>query len=355
MMKRPVRLAFTLMFVVLVTSCVNGGHGEGIFDGEVYVDQVVSASSGNVIKTVNGMNVQLLGIKEGDELGTVFLKKYIGETIHVIEDSHFEQDPIGTDTIYGYVVLDDGVCVNHLLLKQEPQLFTPINLEDSLEEFSPNVNKPQEIVDICLYIKQRSFMIEVPLGGGVSNYGTGFFINEEGLAVTNSHVLDGSYDAFCYLYDTSSLDDNKIHQELKRDVAKSDILVCNKTLDITVFKVTLSDGDKSDYFIFSNKHIGQGEDVYTMGNPVDQASVLMGTFTNGVVSGYRNQDEEKPLVQYTLSTNCGNSGGPVCDKYGRVIAVHCMGDKSKQNVNYGIDILAVRKILNKLGFYYGGK
>ena len=84
MMKRPVRLAFTLMFVVLVTSCVNGGHGEGIFDGEVYVDQVVSASSGNVIKTVNGMNVQLLGIKEGDELGTVFLKKYIGDSTSLI-------------------------------------------------------------------------------------------------------------------------------------------------------------------------------------------------------------------------------------------------------------------------------
>lgn len=355
LMIKQVRIAFTVVFATLLAASCRVGSNQDVFEGEIYIDQMASASGGNVITTETGMHVHLLGVKEGDELGTAFLKKFIGETIHVIEDSHLEQDPVGTDTILGYAVLDDGVCINHMLLKQEPRLFTPINLEDSLEAFRTNKEKPQEISDICLYIKQRTFMIEVPLGGGVSNYGTGFFINDEGLAITNCHVFEGSYDAYCYLYDTSRLDDNEIHHELKHNAFTRDIVDCNKSIDITVFKVKLLDGEKSNYFNLSSKHIDQGAKVCTMGNPVDQANVLTGTFTDGMVSGYRNQDDEKPLVQYTLSTNFGNSGGPVCDKNGRVIAVHCMGDKSKQNVNYGIDILVVRKMLNKLGFYYGGK
>lgn len=336
-------------------SCRGGVSEADCFDGEIYVDQIATASGGNVIITDMGMNVYLLGIKEGDELGTAFLKKYIGETIHVIADSHLEQDPVGTDSIMGYAVLDNGVCINHMLIKQEPQLFSPINVEDSLENFQPDDGGSQEITDVCLYMKQRTFMIEIPQGGGVSSYGTGFFINDEGIAVTNFHVFDGSNDAFCYLYDTTNLDDNEIHYDLRRDAVTSEIIDCDEDLDITVFKVRLLNDEKSHFFKLTNRHIAQGERIYTIGNPVDQANVLVGTFTDGLVSGYRHQDEEKPLVQYTLSTNSGNSGGPVCDKNGIVIAVHCMGDKSKQNVNYGIDILSVRKMLNKLGFYYGGK
>lgn len=60
-------------------------------------------------------------------------------------------------------------------------------------------------------------------------------------------------------------------------------------------------------------------------------------------------------MQYTMSTNGGNSGGPVCDEYGRVIAVHELGRKDLQNVNFGIDILQVRDVLNGLSINYGGK
>lgn len=56
-----------------------------------------------------------------------------------------------------------------------------------------------------------------------------------------------------------------------------------------------------------------------------------------------------------MSTNGGNSGGPVCDEYGRVIAVHELGRKDLQNVNFGIDILQVRDVLNGLSINYGGK
>ena len=60
-------------------------------------------------------------------------------------------------------------------------------------------------------------------------------------------------------------------------------------------------------------------------------------------------------MQYDMTTNPGNSGGPVCDKYGQIVAVHELGNKNMQNTNYGIDARQVRAVLNKLGLKYGGK
>lgn len=346
---------FAIVCAALLMSSCRRHNGEAEFDGEIFVDQVAYATGGNVIVTETGMSVLLLGVKDGDNVGTAFLQKYVGETIHVIADSWLDQDPVGADTICGYVVLDDGLCINHMLLKQEPQLFSPINLEDSLESFQPEGDDVREILDMGLYLKQRAFLIEVPMGGGLSSYGTAFFINDEGVALTNHHVFDGSADANCYAYGTASADDSGIDPDKRYTAYAGDIIHADADLDITVFKVDLPRGTKANYLSLSRKHIAQGDRVFTIGNPVGQAEILTATLTDGIVSGYREQHGEKPLVQYTLSTNYGNSGGPVCDKNGKVIAVHCMGDKSKQNVNFGIDILAVRNVLGKLGLYYGGK
>ena len=67
------------------------------------------------------------------------------------------------------------------------------------------------------------------------------------------------------------------------------------------------------------------------------------------------------MVQYEMSTNGGNSGGPVCNNQGWIIAVHELGVKDDGNghattgLNFGIDILAVRQVLDRLGLNYGGK
>lgn len=349
------RAIFAIVCAALFVSSCRRYNSEDKFDGEIFVDQVAFATGGNVIVTETGMSVLLLGVKDGDDVGTAFLQKYVGETIHIIADSKLDQDPAGIDTICGYAVLDDGLCINHMLLKQEPQLFYPINLEDSLESFRPEGDDVRDILDMGLYLKQRAFLIEVPVGGGLSNYGTAFFINDEGVALTNHHVFDGSADAKCYAYSTASIDDSGIDSDKRYTAHAEDIIHADADLDITVFKVNLPRETKTNYLSLSRKHIAQGDRIYTIGNPVGQAEILTATLTDGILSGYREQQSEKPLVQYTLSTNYGNSGGPVCDRKGKVIAVHCMGDKSKQNVNFGIDILAVRNVLGKLGLYYGGK
>lgn len=350
-----IKAIITILGVTLLAASCGRHTDEDEFEGEIFTDQMAFAKGGNVIVTETGMNIHMLGVKEDEDAGTAFLQKYAGENIHVIADSRFDQDPVGTDSIWGYAVLDDGRCINHLLLMQEPQLFSPINLEDSLESFRPVRDDLKKILDIGIYLKQRSFMVEMPVGGGLSSYGTAFFINDQGIALTNNHVFDGSEDAYCHFYSMASTDDSGLNPDKRYDAYAQDILYTDPELDLTVFKVSLPQGSKSNYFNLAKKHIAIGEDIFTIGNPVGQGEILTASISNGIVSGYRYQDSAKPMVQYTLSTNYGNSGGPVCDKNGNVIAVHAMGDKTKQNVNYGIDILAVRKELANLELYYGGK
>jgi serine protease Do len=182
-------------------------------------------------------------------------------------------------------------------------------------------------------------MITVP--GGLAS---GFFINEDGLALTNNHVLSDET-ASVYLYNDAAHDDNGVSENRKREVVC--LIYTDKKLDISIFQVRLLDGEKVDYFRLAKKHMPQGTRVATYGNP----GGLTASFTSGDLSAYRD-DDNRPLVQYSMATNPGNSGGPVADEYGRIVAVHDLGDKSQQNVNYGIDILAVRKILDKLQLKY---
>ena len=44
------------------------------------------------------------------------------------------------------------------------------------------------------------------------------------------------------------------------------------------------------------------------------------------------------VYQHTAGTNPGNSGGPVCDYRGRVIAVHYAGIKDVQGGNFAVPI-----------------
>lgn len=341
-----------------VFSCCGGSdseYDEDYFEGEIYVDDLKSVKSGNTIITSNGMAVELLGVYSGNERAKAFLKNFIGEQIHVIEDSNYPQDPVGTDMIRGYVVLSDHRCLNHMLIRQEPSILDITMLEDSLESFRNVRHQSVSVPDLALYIKQRSFMIEVSEGGGAANFGTGFFINDEGLAMTCHHVLDGSRDANGYLFDPVHPDNSNLQTNLRRQIKKEDIVWTDEELDITVFKVTLKAVDARGHFNLARKHVPVGTELGTIGNPVSATDILFGSFTPGVVSAYRYQDSSHPLVQYTLRTNPGNSGGAVADKTGAVIAVHAKGDETCEGVNYGIDILAVRKELDSRGIIYGGK
>ena len=125
-------------------------------------------------------------------------------------------------------------------------------------------------------------------------------------------------------------------------------------MDISIFSVELEQGETVPYFDLASQRAAVGIDCATFGNPLG----FTASYSAGHISAFR--EEERPnrkllMMQYEMSTNGGNSGGPVCDKYGQIIAVHEQGVKNAQGLNFGIDILQIRKILDGLEFNYGGR
>ncbi len=143
-------------------------------------------------------------------------------------------------------------------------------------------------------------------GGAHEARGSGFIIRQDGLIVTNNHVVkDGSAVSV-------TLDDGT---ELKAKLIGTD-----PRTDIAVLKV---DAGKALPFIQlgNSRDVRAGEWVVAMGNPFG----LGGTVTAGIVSAVSRDIGSGPydqFIQVDAPINQGNSGGPLFTQDGKVIGMN---------------------------------
>ena len=349
---------FLLILAVIVIAIFiykkKAGNTGGSTKISGYVGQVAKVD-GNILTLSSGLHVYLIGVEPGRTDVEMFLRsKFIGKNVTLYADSKSPQQNIvsSTDTVRAYVVENDAhtFCLNRLAVIEYPDAYRGDEINDSTGWVGPGVN-PVQKTNLALYMKQRTFLIQTPDG-----IGTGFFINENGLAVTNWHVLPPQYEknAIACLYQDDPEDSN-LYSQKKRNF--KNVLWSSDTdgLDITLVSVDLEAGEKVPYFDIARQRPNQGDRVATLGNPHG----LTASYSSGVISAFRqdpyNNNREVDLIQYDMATNGGNSGGRVCDIYGQIVAVHELGDKTAQNINYGIDAAQLRTVLNRLGLKYGGR
>lgn len=315
-----------------------------------YKSRVKDVENGNTLILSSGLKVWLLGVKKNHERAELWIKNnLIGKPVELVSDSKNEQsfNKVGA-TVKAYVMFDrngNKVCANRLLVEDNRDCATMAFVNDS--SFIPKKIELTNINDKALYMKQRTMLVQT-----ASGIGTAFFINKQGVALTNHHVLDGSESACVFLY-AEDAEDSKIYSSRRRNIRN--IFWTNKELDITVFSVELERDEEAAYFNLISQHDPVGNNCHILGNPKG----FMASYASGQISAYREDDEVKgrKLIQYNMSTNGGNSGGPVMNDKGEIIAVHAMGIKSAQGLNFGIDILQVREVLDAPGMNinYGGK
>lgn len=348
-MKKIIILIAVVILAVYLMSSPSGTEING-YKGKI------KSVSGNVVELVSGLHVKLIGVASDRTDVEMFVKNnFIGKDVTLFSDSYGDTQIESEDAIIGaYVVLDENHwSINHLVAIEYPKAFIQTEINDSTWTITPI--PPIIKTDLALYMKQRTFLIHVATAQGTS-IGTGFFINEQGLAITNWHVLPAGAEncSEAYLYQEDP-DDSKIYTDKKRRIKNILWSEDTKGMDISIFSVDLENGEKVPYFNIAEKRAIVGADCATFGNPL---GVYTASYSAGHISAFREDQRENrnvTLMQYEMSTNGGNSGGPVCDKYGQIIAVHELGVKAAQGINFGIDILQIREILDGLNFKYGGK
>jgi serine protease Do len=243
--------------------------------------------------------------------------------------------------VWGYVNVIEDNGEYSLTQKLLQNAFSELNLEhvhDSLDAFVnyASVDEGQTLSseDIHAKIASAAFLIYSPSGESI---GTGFFIGNNGLAVSNSHVVGNDSGCQIYLFGSDGSLNRSIYYTFKKIVFNG----ANENLDLVIFYVDL-DGNESNYIPLSRRDPVVGMKAFAFGNPRG----LMGTFSAGQVSALR---EDIYMIQIDTPITNGNSGGPVVNDKGHAIGVSAAGIEGGGNLNFAVDTRIVRMILSELG------
>ncbi|RME44235.1 MAG: PDZ domain-containing protein [Caldilineae bacterium] len=145
----------------------------------------------------------------------------------------------------------------------------------------------------------------------VAGRGSGFIIDESGIAVTNNHVVTGA--ALLKVW---------VGGEDKPRNAK--ILGVSECSDLAIIDI---EGDGYPYFEWYDGEIKPGLDVYAAGFPLGNPEF---TLTRGIVSkahanGETNWASVDAVIEHDATINPGNSGGPLVTADGKVVGVNYAG------------------------------
>jgi len=170
----------------------------------------------------------------------------------------------------------------------------------------------------------------------MTGLGSGFIISEEGIIVTNNHVIEGADEITVILSDETEYTAELLGRDPKADIAVLKIDPNNKKL------IGLKWGDSDEMRV--------GDWTIAIGNPLG----LGGTVTAGIVSAISRDLGSGPYVKFLqtdASINRGNSGGPLFNLDGKVIGINtAIVSQTGGSIGLGFAIPSnsAKKIVNQL-------
>lgn len=187
----------------------------------------------------------------------------------------------------------------------------------------------EDVIERC----ERSVVrIEVKGRGGES-LGSGFVVDNDGTLVTNCHVLRGAMSAEVHFPDGTA---GTILGTMLIDEAR----------DIIIAKI---EPGLAPPITISTRVPRKGEAITALGSPFG----LSFTATTGIVSAVRegtelDSDRRGKWIQVDAPLSPGNSGGPLIDQQGTVIAMSTLASQgSAQNLNFGISSIDVQEAIDQ--------
>lgn len=139
----------------------------------------------------------------------------------------------------------------------------------------------------------------------MQSMGSGFIASEDGLILTNNHVIEGADEIYVRFSDRREL--------------KAELIGADKRSDLAVLKVDAD--DLPAVKLGKSQNLKVGEWVFAIGSPFG----FDYTVTAGIVSAKgRSLPNENyvPFIQTDVAINPGNSGGPLFNMKGEVIGIN---------------------------------
>ncbi|MDR0966192.1 MAG: serine protease [Myxococcales bacterium] len=159
-------------------------------------------------------------------------------------------------------------------------------------------------------------------------FGSGFFVNADGLVLTNAHVVGDSASVEVVLHDGKRLA-GAVVERGQKDVDLALVQVAAKSPTPLALQM-------------------QGLRVGSWVAAVGHGLGGIWTFSTGMVTNIYPIGAERPVFQTQIPLNPGASGGPIVDRLGRVVGITTAGIPSANNVNFGIRIDVAPQVLSQL-------
>ncbi len=214
---------------------------------------------------------------------------------------------------------------------------SPANLsEDERRTVEVYRRASPAVVNITTRTVEWDFFYGATPGGGT---GSGFIVSEDGVIVTNLHVVQGAQQIQVTLSDRTSFAGRVVGFDPLTDLAVVQIEPKERKLP------TLPLGDSNQLQV--------GQRVIAIGNPFG----FQATLTTGVVSALQRTLPTRSgalideAIQTDAAINPGNSGGPLLDSQGRVIGINTLiftPTGGSVGIGFAIPVSTLKLILTDL-------
>jgi serine protease Do len=157
--------------------------------------------------------------------------------------------------------------------------------------------------------------------------GTGFYLYEYDLIITNRHVIDGAIEVV--------ISGNNFPKSISRLLYSDsfyDLAFIEPPSKINLAKLDLGSSDT----------INEGDQIIAIGHPYG----LKFTATQGIISKAKRNWEGKDYIQIDAAINPGNSGGPLIDKNQKIIGVNTFILADGVNLGFALPVNSLQIALN---------
>lgn len=302
----------------------------------------------------------LIYLRDGVEAATIPIKFGAGQRFIFPNETNFIQlDDLGSHTFQIY--RGEELAAQREILILADQSSNTSKIAALADKSSPGKPRVFTNAKYKSELKSKVVSVEIDRGAGSEVYkskvdsvvlivagegfGTGSIISEDGMALTNWHVV-GDQKEVMVLFKPDGFSALDTAENYVADVIKLD-----QTKDLALIKLRAFNRAVSPIKISSGKNIEIAQDVHAIGHPRGN----YWTYTRGVISQIRPAYEwqsddvlvhKADVIQTQTPINPGNSGGPLLNDNGIMVGVNSFVDLGADGLNYAVAATAVNEFLN---------
>jgi len=151
------------------------------------------------------------------------------------------------------------------------------------------------------------------------NTGTGFYLRNADLIITNEHVITNNRQVVIEGWSFSK--------------QMSDVLYADPKLDLAFIRPP-KEHKMPDVELGLDDDLKEGDKVIAIGHPFG----LKYTATQGIVSNLLHKQGDIHYIQHDAALNPGNSGGPLVNEHGHIVGLNTFIIKEGQSIGFSLPI-----------------